>query len=105
MTETESTTGRAMTDPETDELAEIVERAETDDAAAVALEEAGGPSPLPEEPPEEPAVSVESDAATEPVDDVPEAGVEEPAPEVAAVAEVADAPELAEVAEVAPPPK
>ncbi len=109
MTETESTTGRAMTDPETDELADIVERAETDDAAAVALESAGGPSPLPEEPPEEPALGVESEATTELVDDLPEAGVEGPAAEdvqadEAFPAEQIDT-EVAEVPELAPPPK
>ncbi len=96
MTETESTTGRAMTDPETDELADIVERAESDDAAAVALEEAGGPSPLPEEPPEEPAVSVESEPASELVNEVAE--VAPPPPKVRA-------PAAREIEAPAPPPE
>ena len=80
------------TDPETDETAEVVERAEAgDDAAALALEEAGGPSASSDDAAEDSIVEVEEEAHEAPdtdVTDVPseegtliEAGAEEALPE------------------------
>ena len=64
-----------QTDPETDETADIVERAESgDDAAALALEEAGGPSGASEDVPETSTDAVEQEAHQAPdteVTDVP----------------------------------
>ncbi|MDP8957146.1 MAG: hypothetical protein M3N24_09340, partial [Actinomycetota bacterium] len=66
------------TDPETDETAEVVERAESgDDAAAVALEEAGGPSAATDEAPETSTVAVEQEAREAPDTDVTDVPSEE----------------------------
>ena len=66
------------TDPETDETADIVQRAESgDDAAAVALEEAGGPSASTDEPPEPSTTALEQEAHQAPDTDVTDVPSEE----------------------------
>ena len=67
-----------QTDPETDETADVVERAESgDDAAALALEEAGGPSGAADEVPEIPVVAMEQEAHEAPDTDVTDVPSEE----------------------------
>ena len=67
----ERDTASNATDPETDETADIVERAESgDDAAALALEEAGGPSATPDDAPETATVALEQEAHEAPDTDV-----------------------------------
>jgi transcriptional antiterminator NusG len=66
------------TDPETDETADVVERAESgDEAAAVALEEAGGPSAAPDDAPDTPTVALEQEAHEAPDTDVTDVPSEE----------------------------
>jgi transcription termination/antitermination protein NusG len=67
--EQESRPHEISLDPETDELADIVEAAESgDDAAAVALEEAGGPSGAPDDTPAESSEADWIDASEEAAD-------------------------------------
>ncbi|HEX2090425.1 MAG TPA: transcription termination/antitermination protein NusG [Actinomycetota bacterium] len=67
-----------QTDPETDETADIVDRAESgDDAAALALEEAGGPSGAADDVPETATVAVEQEAHQAPDTDVTDVPSEE----------------------------
>ncbi len=67
-----------QSDPETDETADVVERAESgDDAAALALEEAGGPSGTADDVPETSTASVEDEAHEAPDTDVTDVPSEE----------------------------
>ncbi|HEX8099707.1 MAG TPA: transcription termination/antitermination protein NusG [Actinomycetota bacterium] len=76
MDEAESRT--MPTDPETDETADIVERAESgDDAAALALEEAGGPSADSDDTPDDSIDAVEAEASEAPDTDVTDVPSEE----------------------------
>jgi transcriptional antiterminator NusG len=96
MNETDFSKGRTTTDPETDEAAELSERASTDEATEDALEAAAGPAPDVDAPPSEhdmtapidgspePIEALEAEAHAEQVDDVPDATVEEETLEAAA---------------------
>ncbi|HEX2068758.1 MAG TPA: transcription termination/antitermination protein NusG [Actinomycetota bacterium] len=67
-----------QTDPETDETADVVERAESgDEAAALALEEAAGPSGAADEVPETSTAAVEDESHQAPDTDVTDVPTEE----------------------------
>jgi transcription termination/antitermination protein NusG len=79
MNETEPQERPITTDPETEELADVVERAESgDEAAEVALDEVAGPSPGQEDEAAQAAIEqIEQEAETEPSDDVTDVPTEE----------------------------
>ena len=78
MNETQPQDRPTTTDPETEGFADVTLRAEEgDEAASVALEEAGGAGASPEEPAEEPVVELEAEAEPLPEDDVTDVPTEE----------------------------
>src|SRR5437867_3030333 len=78
MKETDFSPRPNATDPDTDELADIAERAESgDDAADLAIQEAGGPSASPDEAPQEAVDEVDREAEPVPASDVTDVPTEE----------------------------
>jgi transcription termination/antitermination protein NusG len=78
MNETDFSPRPNATDPDTDELADIAERAEPgDEAADLAIQEAGGPGASPDEAPQEAVDEVEREAAPVPASDVTDVPTEE----------------------------
>jgi len=78
MNETQPQDRPTTTDPETEEFADVTVRVEEgDEAAAVAVEEAGGPGASPDEPTEEPVLELEAEAEPSPEGDVTEVPTEE----------------------------
>jgi transcription termination/antitermination protein NusG len=78
MSETQPQDRPTTTDPETEEFADVTLRAdEGDEAASMALEEAGGPGASPDEPAQEPVSELEAEAEPLPEDDVTDVPTEE----------------------------
>ncbi|TMK83266.1 MAG: transcription termination/antitermination protein NusG [Actinobacteria bacterium] len=78
MNETQPQDRPTTTDPETEDLADLVERAEAgDQPAEVAIEEAGGPGGATDEPEAEAAVEIAQEAEPAPEDDVTDVPSEE----------------------------
>jgi transcriptional antiterminator NusG len=80
MSETQHQDRPTTTDPATEEFADVTVRAEEgDEAASVALEEAGGPGTSSDEPAEEPVLEVEAEMEPSPEDDLTDVPTEEAA--------------------------
>src|SRR5438876_207960 len=78
MKETDFSPRPNATDPDTDELADIAERAESgDDAADLAIQEAGGPRASPDEAPQEAVEEVDREGEPVPASDVTDVPSEE----------------------------